>query len=95
MAVTAAKVEQFRFTSNDPGIVAANGAANTWSDMWVYQVQKGNTLILKNGDPFSGRDRKRNPAPEFQLCRVRRERARPDQARKLARKSAPARLFSQ
>ena len=53
MAVTAAKVEQFRFTSNDPGIVAANGAANTWSDMWVYQVQKGNTLILKNGDPFS------------------------------------------
>jgi hypothetical protein len=53
MPVGKTQAEPFRFTSNDPGIVAANGVANSWTDMWVYQVQKGNILILKDGDPFS------------------------------------------
>jgi hypothetical protein len=33
--------------------VAANGVANAFTDMWVYQVQKGNVIILRDGDPFS------------------------------------------
>jgi hypothetical protein len=53
MAQGKTQVETFRFTSNDPGLVAANGVANSWSVMWKYQVQKGNTLILRDGDPFS------------------------------------------
>ena len=53
MPVGTNQIEQFRLRSTDPGIVAANGVANTWSDMWVYQVQKRNTLVLKDGDPFT------------------------------------------
>jgi hypothetical protein len=53
MPIGKSQVEQFRFTNNDPGITAQNGVANTWTDVWVYQIQKGNILILKNGDPFS------------------------------------------
>jgi hypothetical protein len=53
MPITEPKIEPFRFTNGDPGLVAANGVANSWSDMWVYQVQKRNILVLRNGDPFS------------------------------------------
>ena len=41
-------IEQpFRLNQSDPVIAETNGVADTWSDIWKYQVPNGVTLILK------------------------------------------------
>jgi len=37
----------FRLTDADPVIVAANGTANQWSDVWSYQVPNGVVLFIR------------------------------------------------
>jgi len=47
------KEEPFRLTNLDPVISTADGVANTWSDIWTYQVPNGVALIIKPGHSFS------------------------------------------
>ena len=47
-------IEQpFRLYQDDPVIAVADGVANTWSDIWKYQVPIGVTLILKPEHTFA------------------------------------------
>ena len=47
------KVVPFRINQADGNIIAANGIANIWSDIWKYQVPQGTGIILQTGDQFS------------------------------------------
>jgi len=47
-------IEQpFRLYQDDPVVAVANGVANTWSDIWTYQVPNGTAFILKPSHSFS------------------------------------------
>ncbi len=47
-------VEQpFKLNQADPVISAADGVANTWSDIWKYQVPVGMSLIIKRNHTFA------------------------------------------
>ena len=45
--------EPFHLTSSDPNNTEADGVANTWTDIWKYQVPRGTTIILSKGDTIS------------------------------------------
>lgn len=47
-------IEQpFKLNQADPVISAADGVADTWSDIWKYQVPVGTSLILKRNHTFA------------------------------------------
>ena len=43
----------FHITGGTPGIVAANGVAATWTDIWRLQIPQGTGLILQASDQIS------------------------------------------
>jgi len=43
----------FHITGNTPGMVAANGVAATWTDIWRVQIPQGMGLILQASDQLS------------------------------------------
>lgn len=45
--------EPFHLTDNDPNITETDGTANTWSDLWKYQVPVGTALRLAADNTFA------------------------------------------
>ena len=45
--------EPFHLTASDPGNTAADGTANTWSDIWKFQVPRGTHIVLSRGNTFA------------------------------------------
>lgn len=61
--------EPFHLTNADPGITSADGTADTWSDIFKYQVPQGVTHMLKPEHTFSAyfNDGSEIAAPEAQV----------------------------
>ena len=47
------RLAPFHITGATPGIVAANGVAATWTDIWRLQIPQGLGLILQASDQIS------------------------------------------
>jgi len=45
--------EPFHLTDNDSAITEADGTANSWTDIWDYQVPPGMSIKLSPEDRFS------------------------------------------
>jgi len=47
------RMAPFHINQKDGNITEADGTANTWSDIWKYQVPQGSGIILQTGDQIS------------------------------------------
>ena len=52
----------FHLTQADGNITKANGVANTWSDIFKYQVPQNTEVLLQPGDLFSAYLKDTSPA---------------------------------
>ena len=55
-------VTPFHLTQADGNITKTNGVANTWSDIWKYQVPQNTEVLLQPGDLFSAFLKDTSPA---------------------------------
>ncbi len=46
-------MEPFHLLNSDSNISETDGSANSWEDIWKYQVPRGTELVLSPGDPLS------------------------------------------
>lgn len=64
------KEQPFRLFQDDPVISVSDGVANTWSDIWKYQVPQGTALILKPTHTFSAYIEDASTQVGNQTCQV-------------------------
>ena len=63
--------DPFHLTQADPNVTVADGTANTWSDLWKYQVPIGVSHVIQTGHTFAAYLEDTSPAEVGNsTCRV-------------------------
>ena len=64
-------LEPFHLTNNDANLTVVDGTANSWTDIWKFQVPRGTEIVLAPGDTLSTYLEDDSPAEvEDRTCRV-------------------------